>query len=103
MTAHVIPLHPTPSPQPSPPRPRPSRARPRPSRPDAVLPDALHPVRLEWDGARELYIAECQRCCETFTTARFDQAHEWAETHTCDPELVSLLDAVTEPHLRTAA
>jgi hypothetical protein len=52
-------------------------------------------VSVEWDGVRGLYIAVCRRCCETFTTERFDQSHHWAETHTCDPELAALLADIT--------
>jgi hypothetical protein len=60
-------------------------------------------VRVEWDGVRGLHVAVCERCCDTFTTARYGQAHAWAETHTCDPELAALLDAITRPHARPAA
>jgi hypothetical protein len=95
LTERVIPLRPSPSPSPSP---TPSRP-PSPSRPGSSLP--VPPVRVEWDGVRGLYIAACGRCCETFTTDRLDQAHEWAETHTCDPELADLLADIT--HIRSRA
>jgi hypothetical protein len=60
-------------------------------------------VSVEWDGVRGLHVAVCGRCCETFTTARYGQAHDWADTHACDPELAALLDAMTSPHARRAA
>jgi hypothetical protein len=60
-------------------------------------------VRVEWDGVRGLHVAVCGGCCETLTTARYGQAHEWADTHTCDPELAALLDAITRPYVRPAA
>jgi hypothetical protein len=56
-------------------------------------------VQVEWDGVRGLYVSVCGRCCESFTTVRFDQAHEWADTHTCDPELAALLADVTRRHV----
>jgi hypothetical protein len=57
----------------------------RPRRPVPVL------VSVDWDQARALYVAACNRCCETTTTHRLDQAEEWAENHRCDPELAALL------------
>jgi hypothetical protein len=107
MTAPLIRLRPTPPPtakpspsssQPSPTVPIPSRSRPGPS----AQARAAFAVHVEWDGIAGLHIAVCRRCCETFTTHRFDQAHEWAETHTCDPEFVALLDAVTRQATRAA-
>lgn len=80
MTARVIPI-----------RPRPSPSRPGPSRLVPVRPR----VAVEWDGVRGLYTAVCRRCCETLTTDRPGQAHEWADTHTCDPELAALLADIT--------
>jgi hypothetical protein len=58
------------------------------ARPVAVL------VSVEWDDARGLYVLACERCCETTTTHRLDQATEWADEHHCDPELVALLAVV---------
>jgi hypothetical protein len=58
---------------------------------------------VEWDGVRGLYVAVCDRCCETLSTDRSDQADEWAETHTCDPELAALLAAITRRHVRRRA
>jgi hypothetical protein len=57
----------------------------RPGRPVPV------PISAEWDEAHGLYVAACERCCETATAHRIDQAEEWVETHRCDPELVALL------------
>jgi hypothetical protein len=58
------------------------------------------PVTVEWDAMEGLYNAICVRCTEGLSTPRLDMAHDWAETHRCDPELVALLEAVTR---RTAA
>jgi hypothetical protein len=93
MASRVIPIRPRPSPTPSPSRT--GSSRPVPSRPR---------VAIEWDGVRGVHVAVCRRCCDTLTTERFDQAHGWAETHTCDPELAALLTAITRRHTpRTAA
>lgn len=59
-----------------------------PVRPTAVL------VSVEWDDARGLYVAACERCCETATTLLADEADAWAHDHRCDPELAALLDTV---------
>lgn len=58
------------------------------------------PVTVEWDSIEEVYNAICVRCTEGLSTPRLDLAHNWAETHRCDPELAALLAAVTR---RTAA
>jgi hypothetical protein len=92
MTARVIPIRPRPSLAPSP-------SRPRPSRPVPVRPR----VALEWDGVRGVYVAVCRCCCDTLTTQRLDQAHDWADTHTCDPELAELLTAITRRPIRGTA
>ncbi|MFB9833810.1 hypothetical protein [Actinoallomurus acaciae] len=60
----------------------------RPHRPALVL------MSVEWDQARALYVAACERCFETATAHRLDQATEWADGHRCDPELVALLATV---------
>ena len=56
--------------------------------PTAVL------VSVEWDDARGLYLAACERCCESATTHHLDEADAWAEDHRCDPELAALLATV---------
>jgi hypothetical protein len=88
VTARVIPIRP---------RIRPGSSRaPSPSRPGVSRPVPVRPaVAVEWDGVRGVYIAVCHRCCESLTTERFDQAHDWADTHTCDPELAALLTDIT--------
>jgi hypothetical protein len=54
------------------------------------------PVSVDWDEGRQMYIAVCERCAETLLTARLDQAHDWADEHRCDPELVALLAEVLD-------
>jgi hypothetical protein len=92
VTARVIHIRPHPSPHPSPSRPDASRSVP-----------IGHHVTVEWDGVRDLYLAACRRCCETLTTQLLDQAHNWAEAHTCDPELTALLADITPRHTRRNA
>ncbi|MGH3344797.1 MAG: hypothetical protein ACRDPK_18385 [Carbonactinosporaceae bacterium] len=67
--------------------------RPRPRRP--VL-GSDGSVLLEWDEGRGLHVAVCDRCTETASSERLDQAHEWAEEHRCDPELADLLARVLD-------
>jgi hypothetical protein len=55
---------------------------------------------VEWDEGRQMYVAACDRCTEAVFIERLDQAHEWADEHRCDPELVALLTAVL--HRRAA-
>ena len=65
--------------------------RPRPtSRPVTV------PVSFEWDEGRDLYVVACDRCCESTTMYRLEDADGWAETHRCDPELAALLATVLD-------
>jgi hypothetical protein len=70
----------------------PLRPRRRPHRPAARPVPVL--VSVEWDEARGLYAMACERCCESATTHRLEDADAWAETHRCDPELAALLAAV---------
>jgi hypothetical protein len=53
------------------------------------------PVIVEWDPIEGVYNAICLRCTEGLSTTRLDEAHDWAETHRCDPELAALLDAIS--------
>lgn len=92
MTAQVIPLRPRSRPGG---RPRPVLARPARPASSRAVPDPQVPVSVEWDEGRALYVGICHRCTDTITTVRLDQAHEWAETHTCDPELAQLLTEIT--------
>lgn len=54
------------------------------------------PVGVEWDEFRSLHIARCQRCADSFASSRCGEADDWADTHTCDPELAALLALVTD-------
>jgi hypothetical protein len=65
--------------------------RPRPTGRPGIL-----PVSVEWDEGRGLYLVACDRCCESTTTYRLEDADGWAETHRCDPELAALLATVLD-------
>lgn len=54
------------------------------------------PVGVEWDEFRSLHVARCQRCAESFASSRSGEVDDWADTHTCDPELAALLALVTD-------
>jgi hypothetical protein len=56
---------------------------------------------VEWDASRDLYIADCSNCCTAVTLRLLEDAHEWAETHHCDPELIALFAEVLRPLRRT--
>jgi hypothetical protein len=60
-------------------------------------------VWVEWDYGRCFYVAGCDRCAETITLTLLADAHEWAETHRCDPELAALLSTITTGTRRRAA
>ena len=63
------------------------------SKPSRICADP--PVIVEWDPIEGVYNAIRLRCAEGLSTTRLDQAHDWAESHRCDPELAALLDAIT--------
>ncbi|WP_187437864.1 hypothetical protein [Actinomadura decatromicini] len=65
------------------------------SRPSCVSSWDVWPVGVEWDEFRSLHIARCQRCADSFTSARPGEVDCWADTHRCDPELAALLALVT--------
>ena len=89
MTADVISLRPRLVPVP--------RRRTRPVLVPAAFrarPAVLGGPVVEWDEYRGVHVAVCDRCCETLDAVRLDQAHQWADTHDCDPELAALLAEV---------
>ncbi|GAA2456982.1 hypothetical protein GCM10010191_90710 [Actinomadura vinacea] len=51
-------------------------------------------VRVGWDDSRNLHVARCERCAESIDTRDVGQVDEWADLHTCDPELAALLALV---------
>ncbi|NEA28323.1 hypothetical protein [Actinomadura bangladeshensis] len=53
------------------------------------------PVGVEWDEFRSLHVVRCQRCADSFASARSGEVDDWADTHRCDPELGALLALVT--------
>ncbi|WP_206700077.1 hypothetical protein [Actinomadura sp. RB99] len=55
----------------------------------------VFPVGVEWDEFRSLHVARCQRCAESYASASSVEVDEWADNHTCDPELAALLALVT--------
>jgi hypothetical protein len=73
--------------------PTPFRPARRPGRPAARPVPVL--VSVEWDEGRGMYLAACNRCCESATLHLHDDADAWAETHRCDPELAALLAIIT--------
>jgi hypothetical protein len=96
--ARVIPVRPRLVPVLAP-RPRPA-TRPVPvlaaRRPRPAVPVVGGLVAVEWDEFRGVYVAVCDRCCESLDALHLDQAHEWAEGHCCDPELAALLAEVLD-------
>jgi hypothetical protein len=54
------------------------------------------PVPVEWDEGRGMYVAACPRCTDTLLSERIDQAHEWADEHRCDSDLIALLTEVLD-------
>lgn len=87
------------------PRPRPrfavvpspsSRSSSGASRRSGVSSWDVWPVGIQWDEFGSLRIARCQRCADSFASSRPDQVDDWADAHTCDPELAELLARVTD-------
>ncbi|WP_026412824.1 hypothetical protein [Actinomadura oligospora] len=70
-----------------------ARIIPFPRRPRPV-PVVVSLVTVDWDVARLLYVARCSRCADAFTALGLADADDWADTHTCDAELVALLAEV---------
>ncbi|GAA4378093.1 hypothetical protein GCM10023088_38600 [Actinomadura verrucosospora] len=54
------------------------------------------PVGVEWDEFRSLHVARCQQCADSFASSSPAQADDWTDLHRCDPELVALLDLLTD-------
>jgi len=56
------------------------------------LPEALPAsVTIERNPLGADYTTRCDQCGESVTAHRYTWAAAWAETHTCDTELVELL------------
>ncbi|MES9602152.1 hypothetical protein [Actinomadura sp. NPDC000929] len=71
------------------------------SRPSAVSSSSgRRPVRVEWDELRNLDVAVCGSCTESFASPRSGEVDAWADAHICDAELVALLALVL--HRRAA-
>lgn len=90
MTAKVIPLRPRSVPVPS--------ARPRSERslPSSSWPSMQDGVRVTIDDTRGVHVAVCDRCTDNQSAYSDSLAWllEWADTHRCDRELVSLLASI---------
>jgi hypothetical protein len=52
-------------------------------------------VRVVWDELRDLDVAVCDSCAESFASSRPGEVDGWADAHRCDAELAALLALVT--------
>lgn len=48
-------------------------------------------VRVRWDEFRNLDVAVCSQCAESFSSSGWGEVDNWADAHRCDAELAALL------------